>query len=311
VGFGTIFTAAKAAKPPLLPLPAMEKPTDDEQWTEVIQPHQPWYDLKLRELWRYRDLVRIFIWRDFVAAYKQTLLGPLWHVINPVLSIFLYYILFSQVARLSTNGTPPFLFQFGSFMCWTFFVRCFSVAQSTFLGNSGIFSKVYFPRLAVPISGAISGLLQFGILFAAYAAIWVYHWNQGAQVQITWAGAAWFLPLMFIMTVMGLGAGFVVAALTTKYRDLSLFVGYGISLLMYVSAVVYPASEMGRLAPKYADWFWYNPLVSLMEGLRFSILGTPTLQPAWIGYSAIFAAGLFLLGLVMFNRTERTFIDTV
>ncbi|MCU0449164.1 MAG: ABC transporter permease [Bernardetiaceae bacterium] len=289
----------------------MEQPTNDEQWTEVIKPHQPWYDLKLRELWRYRDLVRIFIWRDFVAAYKQTLLGPFWHVINPVLSILLYYILFSQVAQLSTNGTPPFLFQFGSFMCWTFFVRCFSVAQSTFLGNSGIFSKVYFPRLAVPVSGAISGLLQFGILFAGYAGIWLYQWNKGAQVEITGAGVAWFFPLMFIMTIMGLGAGFVVAALTTKYRDLSLFVGYGISLLMYVSAVVYPASEMGRLAPKYEAWFWYNPIVPLMEGLRFSILGTPTLHPSLIGYSAAFAVGLFLLGLVMFNRTERTFIDTV
>jgi lipopolysaccharide transport system permease protein len=283
----------------------------EPHWTEIIKPHNDWYDLKLRELWRYRDLVRIFVWRDFVAAYKQTLLGPLWHIINPVMSVLLYYLVFNNVANIPTDGVPPFLFQFGSYMCWTYFGRCFGAAQSTFLGNAGIFSKVYFPRLAVPISSAISSLLQFGILLAIFMGLWTYNRLNGAALPISWGGLALFPALLALVSLLGLGLGAVVAALTTKYRDLSHFLGYFMSLLMYASAVVFPFSYYQAQMPKYAGLLSYNPLIPVMEGFRYSLLGTPTLDLGQLGYTTAVAVVLFLVGLVMFNRTERTFIDTV
>jgi lipopolysaccharide transport system permease protein len=284
---------------------------DEPQWTEVIKPQNHWLDFKFRELWRYRDLVRIFVWRDFVAAYKQTLLGPLWHVINPVMSVLLYYFVFNNVADIPTDGVPPFLFQFGSYMCWTYFGRCFGAAQSTFLGNAGIFSKVYFPRLAVPISSAISSVLQLGILLAIFMGLWIYNRLNGASLPISWTGILLFPYLMLVVSLIGLGLGSVVAALTTKYRDLSNFLGYAMSLLMYASAVVFPLSYYQAQMPKYVDLLMYNPLVSIMEAFRFCLLGTPTLDWFQLLYATVVGIVLFLVGVIMFNRTERTFIDSV
>ncbi len=284
---------------------------NEPEWTEIIRPQNHWLDFKFRELWRYRDLVRIFVWRDFVAAYKQTLLGPLWHVINPVMSVVLYFFVFNSVAEIPTDGVPPFLFQFGSYMCWTYFARCFGAAQNTFLGNAGIFSKVYFPRLAVPISGAISSVLQLGILLAIFIGLWIYNRFNGAPLPISWIGILIFPYLLLVMSLIGLGLGSVVAALTTKYRDLSNFLGYAMSLLMYASAVVFPLSYYQAQLPKYVHLITFNPLVPVMEAFRFALLGTPTLDWGAIGYSSVVTVLLFLVGTIMFNRTERTFIDTV
>jgi len=287
----------------------MSQSTDNEEnWTEIIRPDTPWWDLKLDELYRYRDLVRIFVWRDFVAAYKQTLLGPMWHFINPFASTIINTIVFGTIAQIPMEGIPPFLFQFTSIMFWSYFVRCFNAAQSTFLSNTGIFSKVYFPRLAVPVSGAISALFQFGILFIFYLlSIGWYAW-QGVLISINWLFLV-LLPVwlfLFALTAMGLGA--IIASLTTKYRDLNLFVGYGLSLLMYISAVVFPLSAVPDSLKRYVN---LNPIVPLMELGRHALLGVGQISIVGLAKSAGFAVLIFLLGVVMFNRTERTFIDSV
>ncbi|MCS7019636.1 MAG: ABC transporter permease [Cytophagales bacterium] len=287
----------------------MKQQTDSEEhWTEIIRPETPWWDLKLKELYRYRDLVRIFVWRDFVAAYKQTLLGPLWHFINPFASTIINTIVFGAIAQIPMEGIPPFLFQFTSTMIWSYFVRCFGAAQNTFLSNSHIFSKVYFPRLAVPVSGAISALLQFGILFIFYLlCIGWYNWR-GEAVGVDWRMLPFFPVTMLGLALSGMGLGAIVAALTTKYRDLNLFVGYGLSLLMYSSAVVYPLSALPDYIKQYA---WLNPLIALMELGRSGLLGTGVPAIESVLLSVVISVLIFLIGLIMFNRAERTFIDTV
>jgi lipopolysaccharide transport system permease protein len=287
----------------------MTQSTDNqEQWTEIIRPETPWWNLKLGELYRYRDLVRIFVWRDFVAVYKQTLLGPLWHFINPFISTIINTIVFGAIAQIPMEGVPPFLFQFTSMMFWSYFTRCFNAAQNTFLGNANIFSKVYFPRLAVPVSGAISALLQFGILFTFYLLCMGWYIRQGEPIVINWL---FFLltPIwlfLFAMTAMGLGA--IVASLTTKYRDLNLFVGYGLSLLMYISAVVFPLSAVPEGFQRYVN---LNPIVPLMELGRYALLGVGEVSLTGLLISTGFAFVIFFVGVAMFNRAERTFIDSV
>lgn len=287
----------------------MNQRTDNQEyWTEIIRPETPWWNLKLGELYRYRDLVRIFVWRDFVAAYKQTLLGPLWHFINPFASTIINTIVFGAIAQIPMEGVPPFLFQFTSTMIWSYFVRCFGAAQNTFLGNAGIFSKVYFPRLAVPVSGAISALLQFGILFIFYLLCMGWYSWRGEEVSIDLSMLVFFPVAMLCLALSGMGLGAIVAALTTKYRDLNLFVGYGLSLLMYSSAVVYPLSALPESIKQYA---WFNPLIPIMELGRSGLLGIGNPSVSSVLISLGLSALLFLLGVAMFNRAERTFIDSV
>jgi lipopolysaccharide transport system permease protein len=287
----------------------MEQPTDNqEQWTEIIRPETPWWDLKLGELHRYRDLVRIFVWRDFVAAYKQTLLGPMWHFINPFASTIINTIVFGAIAQIPMEGIPPFLFQFTSMMLWSYFTRCFNAAQNTFLSNAGIFSKVYFPRLAVPVSGAISALLQFGILFIFYLLSLGWYIWRGEQVSVDISMLVFFPIAMLCLALSGMGLGAIVAALTTKYRDLNLFVGYGLSLLMYGSAVVYPLSALPESIKKYAV---FNPLIPIMELGRSGLLGVGNPSAVSIFISLAVSVLVFLVGVAMFNRAERTFIDSV
>lgn len=287
----------------------MSQSTDNrEEWTEIIRPETPWWDLKLKELYRYRDLVRIFVWRDFVAAYKQTLLGPLWHFINPFVSTVINTIVFGAIAQIPMEGIPPFLFQFTSTMIWSYFVRCFGAAQNTFLNNAAIFSKVYFPRMAVPVSGAISALLQFGILFIFYLLCMVWYNWRGESIIPGWKMVLFFPVTMFCLALSGMGLGAIIAALTTKYRDLNLFVSYGLSLLMYASAVVYPLSALPEYIKKYA---WLNPLIALMELGRSALLGVGSPTVSSVLASLLVSMVIFLVGIVMFNRAERTFIDSV
>ncbi len=279
-----------------------------EQWTEIISGEHHWLDLKLREVWRYRDLIRLFVWRDFVAAYKQTLLGPLWHFINPLMSTLIYTIIFGVIANIDMGGAPPFLFQLASVTFWGYFARCFSVTQITFLSNAGIFGKVYFPRLTVPIAGILSSLIQLGIMLLIFFIAWSYYKFSGHSVKIEPLGLA-MLPVLLLMTsLMGMGLGAIVAALTTKYRDLNLFVSYGISLLMYASAVVYPISAVPE---SFRNYVTINPISYLMEGFRYAFLGVGSLDTYGLIYSAGFSVVIFLIGIVAFNRTEKDFIDTV
>jgi lipopolysaccharide transport system permease protein len=279
-----------------------------EQWTEVITANSNWLDLKFAELWQYRDLVRLLVWRDFVASYKQTILGPAWLFINPLLSSVIFTLIFSVVANIGTEGTPPFLFQLCSMTCWNFFLRCFSSTQNTFSANASIFSKVYFPRLAVPIAGIISNFIQLVILLVLFMGCFiVYKFILGAAVAMSWQGLVLLPCILCLLALLATGLGAIVAAFTTKYRDFGIFVGYAIQALMYSSTVVYPLSFFD----KYRDWLLLNPLVSLIEAFRYAFLNIGGIYPVYLLYTAVLSIVIFLVGIVLFNQTEKTFIDTV
>ena len=278
-----------------------------EQWDLKIRPQRSWWDLRLGELWRYRDLIRLFVWRDFVSLYKQTILGPIWYLIGPIASTLVFTVIFGNIAKLSTDGLPPFLFYMAGNTVWGYFYSCLMGTSNTFTANAGIFGKVYFPRLSVPVSVVISNLISFGIRFGVFVAFLVYFVVSGAEVRPNW----WILllpVLLLIMAVMGLGLGIIVSSLTTKYRDLQQLVGFGTQLLMYASPIIYPLSTV--------DGFWRtvilaNPLTPIIEIFRLAFLGTGALEPVYLLYSVLFTLVVFLIGVLLFNRVENTFMDTV
>ena len=283
----------------------MIDPTDT--WTKVIRPKRGLFDLRLRELWRARELISLFVWRDFVSIYKQTILGPLWYFIQPVLTTIVFTVIFGNIAKLSTDGLPPFLFYMAGNTVWSYFNGCIMNTSNTFMANSGIFGKVYFPRLSIPISVILSNLISFSIRLAMFLLFWAYFMASGSGIHPTW----WIfsLPLlMFIMALLGLGAGLIVSSLTIKYRDLQQLVGFGVQLLMYATPVIYPLSTINGI------WRWMilaNPMTPVVEVFRLAFLGVSAINPIWLLYSAGFTVVVFLIGLLMFNRVESTFMDTV
>ncbi|MGF1532075.1 MAG: ABC transporter permease [Bernardetiaceae bacterium] len=279
----------------------------EQAWTEVISARSNLFDLKLRQVWQYRDLIRVFVRRDFVSVYKQTVLGPLWHFLSPIFGAFINVLLFNSIAGLSTEGAPPILFQLLSFSLWGYFTHCFSGASSTFQANAAIFSKVYFPRLTVPIAHAISALFQLGIRLVILAVLWVHFFRQGA-VEFFFGALVWFPLLLLLISVMGLSLGIIASSLTVKYKDMQNFISYGINFLMYISAVVYPLSA---LPEEYRFFAAYNPLVPLMEGARYAILGIGSFAVEDLLWSVAFTLVVFFPAVLIFNYTERTFIDKV
>jgi len=280
---------------------------DEENWTLVIRPQRDWWDLRLGEIWRYRDLIRLLVWRDFVAAYKQTVLGPLWYLVGPVLGTVINTIVFSEIAKLSTDGLPPFLFYMAGNTIWTYFSSSLSTTSNTFTANAGIFGKVYFPRLAIPIATVISNLIGFGLRFLVFIGFWVYFALSGSNISPNW----WILSLpllLLLMAGLGLGFGIIVSSLTTKYRDAQQLLGFGITLLMYGSPVIYPLSTVP------AEWRWLvlaNPITPVVEIFRLAFLGQSSVQPLFLIYSAGFTLAVLLIGALMFNRIENNFMDTV
>lgn len=265
------------------------------------------FDLKLKELWHYRDLVFLFVRRDFVAQYKQTILGPAWHVIVPLFTTLVFTIVFGRIAQLSTDGVPPFLFYLAGTVMWSYFSAVLTGASSTFTGNAAIFGKVYFPRLVVPVAGLISRLIAFGIQLLLFLGFLVYALISGANV----APNAWVLMtplLIFLMAGLGMGLGIIVSSLTTRYRDLTVVVGFGVNLLMYATPVIYPLSA---LSEKYRIWMLLNPIAPLMEIFRYAFLGAGRVDLWLVGYSIVVTATILFIGIVLFNRVERTFMDTV
>ena len=259
------------------------------------------------ELWRYRDLIRLFVWRDFVAAYKQTILGPLWYVIPPIVSSAVFTVIFGNIARLPTDGLPPFLFYMAGNTVWGYFSGCLVSTSNTFTANAGIFGKVYFPRLSMPVSVVISNLISFAIRFVLFLLFAAYFMLSGADIHPNW----WILslPLLaIIMALMGLGFGIIISSLTTKYRDLHQLVGSGVQLLMYATPVIYPLSTL------QGGWRWLilaNPMTSIVEVFRLAFLGVSAIEPAYLLYSAAFTVVVFLAGALIFNHVETTFMDTV
>lgn len=276
-------------------------------WDLVIEPPKGWFALHLRDLWRYRDLVGLFVRRDFVASYKQTILGPLWHVIQPLLTTLMFTVVFGRIAGLPTDAVPQFLFYMAGTTVWGYFSQCLMQTSNTFIGNAGIFGKVYFPRMVVPVSVVMSRLIAFGIQFVFFLAVYALFWARGAPIRPNWAIA--LLPLLLLlMAGMGLGFGIIISSMTTKYRDLQVLVGFGVQLWMYATPVIYPLSTMGA---KYRWVIVANPMTAIVETFRYSFFGAGTFSWGYLGYTAGFTFVLIWLGMAVFNRVERTFMDTV
>ena len=281
---------------------------DDNYWTMDIEPQRNLLDLRLAELWRYRDLVMLFVRRDFVAVYKQTILGPLWYLIQPLLTTLTFTFIFGQVASLPTDGLPQFLFYMSGTVVWSYFAECLNKTSNTFVQNANLFGKVYFPRMAVPVSILISNLITFSIqfiLFLAFVALFVL---RGTHIQLNWLWISLSPLLILIMAGIGLGFGVIISSLTTKYRDLRFLVTFGVQLLMYATPVIYPVSSI----PARFQWIILaNPMTPLIEGFRFAFLGVGTVSAAQLLYSFLFMLVLVFIGSLIFNRVEQTFMDTV
>ena len=279
----------------------------DKEWDLIIEPKRKLLDLPIREVIRYRDLIVLFIKRDFVTQYKQTILGPLWFVINPLISTIMYIFIFGNLAKLSTDGIPQILFYYAGTMLWTFFSGCFTDATNIFVTNKDLFGKVYFPRLTVPISNVFGNLTRITVQFIFLLVFFIYYLVTADVLKPSFAALAFPLLLIWI-AALGTGMGMIISALTTKYRDLRILVTFALNLAMYATPVVYPISQI----PKNFSWVLYaNPLSVPVELFRiwFYGAGTVTLGVALISIAETLL--LLFLGLVMFNQNERNFIDVV
>ena len=265
------------------------------------------FDLKLREVWQYRDLVFLFTRRSFVVTYKQTILGPLWLFINPLLTSIVYVVLFGNIAKLSTEGAPQLLFYLTGTALWTFFSDCVTRNAGTFTDNASLFGKVYFPRLVSPVSVVLGGVIRFCIQMLLVLALLIYYTSAGL-VHPHW-GAWLLIPLVLLqLGVLGMGVGIIISSMTTKYRDLSVLVSFGVSLWMYATPVVYPLSAVGG---SLRGILLANPVSAPMELFRWAVLGTGTVYPGYAALSWLFTVAAALLGIIVFNKVERTFMDTV
>jgi lipopolysaccharide transport system permease protein len=280
----------------------------DGDWDLVLRPQSRWFDLDLAGLWRYRDLIGLFVRRDFVALYKQTVLGPVWFILQPLLTTIVFTIVFGMIARLPTQGLPMMLFYMSGNTLWLYFASCLTHTSGTFITNASMFGKVYFPRLAVPVAVVISQALKLGLQLLFFAGFWVFYWVTGSNIELTWA--AWLLPVeIAIMAGLGLGCGMIISACTSKYRDLQFLVQFGVQLLMYGTTVIFPLTSIqGHLSRLFV---LANPMTAVIEAFRFGFLGSGTLSLMHLGYSAAFAVVTCLLGAALFSRVERTFMDTV
>lgn len=279
----------------------------EDQWDTVITPQRSLFDLKLKEVWRYRDLLTLFVRRDFVAQYKQTILGPLWHFVQPILTTLMFTVVFGRLAGISTDGIPPMLFYLAGLTNWNYFAACLTGTANTFRGNQNIFGKVYFPRLVTPLSIVLSNLIKYGIQVLLFIGFYVYFLAQGAPIEPN-IYLLLFPLLVLLLAVMGLGFGLVITSMTTKYRDLSVLLTFGVQLFMYATPVIYPLSQVPE---RYRNIAALNPMTSLIETFKFGALGHGTFSWAYLAYSAAFTLVLLVLGVLVFNKTERNFMDTV
>ncbi len=279
----------------------------NEEWDLVIEGRTSLFDPKLGEVWRYRDLLLMFVKRDFVAFYKQTILGPVWFFLQPLFTTIIFTFIFGNLAGLSTDGLPQPLFYLAGVTAWNYFSECLTKTSTVFKDNANIFGKVYFPRLIMPLSIVTSNLVRFGVQMLLFVAMMIYYAATGGQFRIT-SAVLLFPVLILLMALLGLGLGLIITAMTTKYRDLSFLVTFGVQLLMYMTTVIYPLSS----APdRYRYWLELNPMTAIIETFRLGFLGQGTVTPWSLGYSTIAALLILVAGVVIFNRTERTFVDTV
>lgn len=282
----------------------------NDNWLYEITPKRKLIDLNFKEIWRYRDLLILFVKRNIVTVYKQTILGPLWYFIQPMFTAITFTLVFNNIANIPTGDVPSFLFNLTGITAWNYFAQCLTGTSDTFRSNAGLFGKVYFPRVIMPLSNVITNLFKFGIQVGVLLV--AYLWVVINGIDITPNSNLVLLPVyILMMALMGLGLGMIISAFTTKYRDLTVLVGFATSLLLYISAVPYPLAEVEKEMPEYAWIVQYNPLTHIIEGFRYMILDSGTFS--WIGfsYTLVISISLFLIGLIVFNRTEKNFIDTV
>ena len=280
---------------------------EDQHWSMIIEPQRSLLDLRLGELWRYKDLVLLFVRRDFVSVYKQTILGPLWYLIQPILTTLTFTVIFGQIASLPTDGLPQFLFYMSGTVVWGYFADCLNKTSNTFVQNAGLFGKVYFPRLAVPISILISNLVTFAIQLTLFIVFMLFFMWTGNRVNPNWY--LLLLPILILMMAgLGLGFGIIISSLTTKYRDLRFLVQFGVQLMMYATPVIYPVSSI----PERFRWIILaNPMTPIVETFRYAFLGAGTVSWNQLLYSFGFMLVVVFLGSIIFNRVEQTFMDTV
>ncbi|MEO8209968.1 MAG: ABC transporter permease [bacterium] len=285
----------------------MSKNSQESEWTLEIKPVSGWFNFHLKDVWRYRDLLFMFVRRDFVSVYKQTLLGPIWFFVQPILTTITFTIVFGNIAKIPTDEIPPSLFYLSGLVCWGYFADCLTRTSSTFIANANIFGKVYFPRLVSPLSSIISLLMKFGIQMLLLICFIIYYKIEGADINPNLY--ILLTPyLILLMAGLGLGFGIIVSSLTTKYRDLTFLVGFGVQLLMYATPVILPLS----LIPEKYKWIVLaNPMTSMIETFRYAYLGVGEFNFGNLIYTTVFAIIILSIGIVVFNRVEKTFMDTV
>ena len=276
-------------------------------WTTIIKPKTGWFDINLKELVQYKDLIVMFVKRDFKTMYKQTILGPLWIIINPLMTTLMYTIVFGNIANIPTDGMPQIVFYMLGTTVWTYFSSCLTKTSSTFTGNAAIFGKVYFPRLVTPISTVISGLINFGVQFLMFLGFMAYFMIKGSPIEPN----LWILitPLLLVqLAALALGFGIIISSMTTKYRDLAVLVTFGVQLWMYATPVVYPASQIGG---KLKTLMMLNPVSPIVESFRYAFLGSGSIPWNYLGISVVTTLVVLFAGVVLFSRVEKTFMDTV
>jgi lipopolysaccharide transport system permease protein len=288
----------------------MNNNTSPNDWLFEITPKNKFFSLNLKEVWQYRDLLFLFVKRDVITVYKQTVLGPLWYLIQPLFTSVTFTIIFNNVAGINTGTVPPFLFNLAGITVWNYFTSCLTGTSDTFKTNAAIFGKVYFPRIITPLSVVISNLVKFGIQFLIFVGFYIFYYFQGADLSLN--GLVLFFPfLIIIMGILGLGLGMLISAMVTKYRDFSHLIGFGIQLLMYLSAVMYPMELIKDKLPDYGWLVEYNPLAYIIETTRFMLLNVGGISVLGLAYTLVVTITVFFIGLLVFNKTEKSFIDTV
>ncbi len=279
-----------------------------DQWTEIIRPHTKIFDLNLKEVWRYRDLLLLLVRRDFVATYKQTVLGPLWFFIQPILTTIMFVVVFGRIAGISTDGVPMLIFYLAGVTMWNYFAECLNKTATVFKDNAAIFGKVYFPRLIMPLSIVTSNLVKLSIQFILFLLIWVYYLVQSPEsihpnINIS------LLPLLVLMMAgMALGFGMLFSAMTNKYKDLIFLLTFAVQLAMYATPVIYPLSSIGS---EYKLLIQLNPMTAIVETFRYGFLGSGVMDYWWLLYSFIFTFFILGLGTLVFNKVDNGFMDTV
>jgi lipopolysaccharide transport system permease protein len=272
----------------------------------IIESKSSPFKLNLREVWQYRDLLLIFVRRDVVSLYKQTILGPLWFFIQPLLTTLMFTFIFGNIAGISTGGIPKLAFYLGGVVCWSYFSTSLMGAAQTFITNAGVFGKVYFPRLVAPLALIISNLIKLGVQFLLFVIVCSYYWVKG-----DFAPNIYLLAMPLIIVIMGmlsLGLGLIISSLTTKYRDLKFLLEFGVQLFMYATPVIYPFSSMPE---KIQNYLWWNPMAPIVESFRYMFTGAESFDWLWLGYSFSFALISLIIAIPIFNKVEKTFMDTV